>query len=214
MADYVVIGGGGHALSVVDVLRRNGLSVAAIVDPYSSETHKFGLPVSHGVEEFVGQDQFAYVIGLGDNWKRLKVLESVMDLVGVARVPPIVSQGARVSTSADLAPGVVAMDGSHIGPNCSLGRGALVNTHAVVEHGTSLLDGSSVAPATTTGGNCHIGLRSALGIGATLRHGVRVGDDTIVGSASYVHSDLPDRVVAFGSPARVVRNRMPGETYL
>ena len=45
-------------------------------------------------------------------------------------------------------------------------------------------------------------------------HEVTIGADTVVGAGAVVLGDLPDRVVAFGVPARVVRDREPGEPYL
>jgi maltose O-acetyltransferase len=44
-----------------------------------------------------------------------------------------------------------------------------------------------------------------LGAGAIVCPGVTIGDDTVVGAGAVVTRDLPPRVVAVGSPARVVR---------
>ncbi len=44
-----------------------------------------------------------------------------------------------------------------------------------------------------------------VGGGVTVCPGVRIGDDSVIGAGSVVTRDLPARVVAVGSPARVVR---------
>jgi maltose O-acetyltransferase len=44
-----------------------------------------------------------------------------------------------------------------------------------------------------------------LGGGVIVGPGVTIGDDVVVGSGAVVVKDLPDRVVAVGNPARVVR---------
>lgn len=50
-----------------------------------------------------------------------------------------------------------------------------------------------------------IGSRVWLGGGVIVGPGVTIGDDVVIGSGAVVVKDLPDRVVAVGNPARVVR---------
>jgi maltose O-acetyltransferase len=45
-----------------------------------------------------------------------------------------------------------------------------------------------------------------LGVRATVLKGVRIGEGSVVGAGAVVTSDIPPRSVAFGVPARVVRN--------
>jgi acetyltransferase-like isoleucine patch superfamily enzyme len=55
------------------------------------------------------------------------------------------------------------------------------------------------------GGKTRIGDRTWLGIGATLIDKVSVGTGCVVGAGAVVVSDLPDRVLAVGVPARIIR---------
>lgn len=50
-----------------------------------------------------------------------------------------------------------------------------------------------------------IGANAWLGTSVTVGAGVRIGADSVIGAGSVVLSDVPDRVVAAGTPARVVR---------
>jgi acetyltransferase-like isoleucine patch superfamily enzyme len=50
-----------------------------------------------------------------------------------------------------------------------------------------------------------------LGTGAKVMDGVRIGSHVIVGANAVVNADLPDRAVAVGVPARVLRVRQAGE---
>jgi maltose O-acetyltransferase len=56
-----------------------------------------------------------------------------------------------------------------------------------------------LARPVTIGENCWIGA------GAILCPGVSVGDHTVIGAGSVVTRDVPERVVAAGSPCRVIR---------
>ncbi len=51
-----------------------------------------------------------------------------------------------------------------------------------------------------------------LGAGAKVMDGVSIGRDVVVGAGAVVTGDLPDRVVAAGVPARIVRQREPEPT--
>jgi acetyltransferase-like isoleucine patch superfamily enzyme len=52
---------------------------------------------------------------------------------------------------------------------------------------------------------------SRVGTHAVVMPGVTVGSNSIVGAFSLVNRDVPDNVVAFGVPARVVRNLTAAE---
>ncbi len=65
-----------------------------------------------------------------------------------------------------------------------------------------------------TGGGVLVGHHTAVSIGTTVLHGRTIGAHTVVGGGSLVVTDLPDHVVAYGTPARVVRARAEGEPYL
>jgi maltose O-acetyltransferase len=88
-------------------------------------------------------------------------------------------------------------DDVQIGPNVQL----LTATHPL-EPGPRRAKWESAEPIT-------IGDNVWLGGGVIVCPGVTIGADTVVGAGSVVVRDLPARVVAVGSPARVVRT-LPG----
>ncbi|NBO54022.1 MAG: acyltransferase, partial [Actinobacteria bacterium] len=52
-----------------------------------------------------------------------------------------------------------------------------------------------------------IGPRTFIGSNSTILKGAKIGSDCIIGASSVVVGDIPDRCVAAGVPARVVRCR-------
>ena len=72
----------------------------------------------------------------------------------------------------------------------------------------------SLGPGVTTGGRVCIGTRSLIGQGASVIQGVSIGADTVVGAGALVLEDLPDSVLAFGHPVRVIRSRKADEPFL
>ena len=110
--------------------------------------------------------------------------------------------------------GTVVMAGAVINAQCKIGNFCIVNTRASLDHDCVMEDYASVAPGVTIGGSVAIGELSAICIGAVVAHRVRVGRDTVVGAGSTVLKDLGDGVLAYGTPARRIRERTPDEAYL
>lgn len=50
-----------------------------------------------------------------------------------------------------------------------------------------------------------IGSNVWIGMNTTVLPGVRIGDNTVIGAGSVVTRDIPNNVVAFGNPCRVIR---------
>jgi acetyltransferase-like isoleucine patch superfamily enzyme len=80
--------------------------------------------------------------------------------------------------------GVVIEDNVQIGSHCSI-------------YSVSTIDNSS--GKVFLNHNCRIGSHS------TILPGVTIGKNSIIGAHSLVNNDIPDNVIAFGVPARVIR---------
>ena len=102
-----------------------------------------------------------------------------------------------------------------VGNGSRVGRGVLLGIRSSIDHDGVLGDHASLGPGATTGGTVRIGRATAVGLGASVIHGITIGADTVDRArARSCWHDLPDRVVAYGVPARVARSRQPGEPYL
>jgi acetyltransferase EpsM len=95
--------------------------------------------------------------------------------------------------------------GAIVSPGAELGRGVLLNTKASVDHDSRVGDFAHVSLGATVGARCVVGEETLVAPGATVASGCRIGARTVVGAGSVVVRDLPDDVVAWGAPARVVR---------
>lgn len=84
--------------------------------------------------------------------------------------------------------GVVIEDEVQIGSHCSI-------------YSVSTIDDKG-APVVLKR-NCRVGSHS------TVMPGVTIGENSIVGAHSFVNTDIPDNVVAFGCPARITRSGKP-----
>lgn len=106
--------------------------------------------------------------------------------------------GLHIGTGAYIGPFAVIGVGGHvdIGANCQVGARLTISAeeHALGEAG-NYTSGEVERAGVRIGRNCWIGNN------VTVLDGVTIGDDVVIGANSLVTSDLPARVVAFGSPA-------------
>ena len=220
MDAIVIIGASGHGKVVADIVEQAGdLRIAGFLDrdkPAGSEF--FGLPVlgtEADLPRLAGELGLAgLLVAIGDNWTRARVAGELARLAPSLPFVAAVHPGARLARGAAVGPGTVVMAGVALNSDCRVGAHCIVNTGASLDHDGEMGDFSSLAPGAAVGGNVRIGAYSAVSIGACVAHGRKIGEHAVVGAGAVVLADVPDRCVAYGAPARVIRERQPGERYL
>jgi acetyltransferase EpsM len=84
----------------------------------------------------------------------------------------------------------------------------MINTCASVDHECVIEDGAHICPGVHLGGKVTIGRAAWVGIGSTVSDRVHIGEYSVVGAGSLVLDDIPPKVVAYGVPASVKRERV------
>jgi sugar O-acyltransferase (sialic acid O-acetyltransferase NeuD family) len=201
VSSWALVGAGGHARVLHDVLVRSGATVVAVSG--DSRGPAWDVPVLDDDDELaalVARTGAVVALGVGDEARRTRLLEWV-EARGLP-LPPLVASTATVAPSATLGAGTVVLEHAHVGPSARLGRGVVVNTAAVVEHDVVVGDGSHVAPAAVLLGAAEVGAGTLVGSGARVLPGMRVGDRAVIGAGAVVVADVPDDAVVTGVPAR------------
>jgi len=202
MSSVVVVGAGGHAKVIIDMLIDNGVDVAACVANADSAPYR-------GVEVLVGDDSLAAlrargvdgaVIAVGANALRARLGDEA-EALGFS-LPSVVSRSAQLSPTAVIGDGAVVMPHAVINADARIGRLAIVNTGATVDHDCVIGDGAHVAPGVHFSGGVRIGARTLVGVGSSARPLVTVGSDAVIGAGSVLVSDIADGLTAYGAPAR------------
>jgi UDP-perosamine 4-acetyltransferase len=205
----VVIGSGGHAKVVIDILREQpDCELIGCLSPEPVGTVANGVRVIGGddlLPDLLRDGASHAFVALGDNRLRAKMLHCVSSL-GFHLLNAI-SRHAVLSPSVTVRAGVAVMPGAIVNADTVISDGVIVNTGATVDHDCRLGAHCHIAPGTNLAGNVHIGSGAFLGTGVRVIPRVRIGEWSTVGAGAVVISDLPDNVVAIGVPARITKQR-------
>ena len=170
-------------------------------DPLKQGSSCGGVPVLGRIDSLTAKIARAGVLAIGDNMTRQKLAERLSWVHWLTPVHP----RAFVHESVRMGSGTVVMAGAVVQPDAQIGAHCIINTGAIVDHECVIGDYCHVAPGCNLGGGVVIEEGVFMGIGSTGIPGIRVGAWTQVGAGAVVVSDLPDRVLAMGVPARVKR---------
>lgn len=210
----VILGAGGHAVSVANVAVSAGFTIKNFVDISQKGNYLLGYEIIGDVAELENLQQYCFCIAIGDNALREMVYVKLLTQSAYLEFPALIHKNAVISDHTLIGDGTVVMPGVVIGPNTRVGKFCILNTRSSIDHDCILSDYASLAPGAITGGRVIIGNRSAISMGAIIKHAVTVGNDSVVGANSYLHKDLTNNKVAYGSPAKVIRDRALGDAYL
>jgi sugar O-acyltransferase (sialic acid O-acetyltransferase NeuD family) len=210
----VIVCAGGQGAIVADILQRaheagaDALPAGFVDDtPELLGTAVLGLDVLAPIAALSGIAHDAVIVAFGDNEGRRAITERL--LAAGERLATAIHPRACIAPSASIGEGSMISAGAVISPRAIIGRGVIVNTKASIDHDTVVEDFAHVSAGATVGARCRIGAESLIALGATVISGATVGERTIVGSGAAVVADIPDDVVAFGVPARIMRGRTP-----
>jgi sugar O-acyltransferase (sialic acid O-acetyltransferase NeuD family) len=205
---------------VADVVRAAGkYEIAGLVDSFQpAGTRWFDHEVLGGEADLPALCARLNVnvlfVAIGDNFQRAAMTGRIRAVLPGIRFATLVYPSAVVGSDVQLGEGAVLMPGVVVVGGSVIGEGCVLNTSCSLDHDCVMEDWSSLGPGVVAGGNVRLGARSFAGLGARIIQRVTVGSDTIIGAGSLVLHDLPASVVAYGSPSRVVRERLPDEAHL
>ena len=209
MEKLAIWGAGGHAKVVADIVRREGrFTLLGFLDDQNPERQGERFDdslVIGGADQLEAllNDDAMILFGFGDGRMRLMLAARIL-MMGF-RSPSAVHPSAVIAGSCSIGEGTVIAAGSVINPYAKLGRHVIINTGATVDHDCIIGDGASVAPGVHLAGKVSVGKATTLGIGTVARENIAIGSDCVIGAGSVVVSDIPDGVLAYGSPAKVIR---------
>jgi sugar O-acyltransferase (sialic acid O-acetyltransferase NeuD family) len=202
----LIYGGGAHARSVIDLLRRTQTyrSAGIIDDGIRAGQEISGIPVLGGRESLAqcyaaGLRLAINAIGaIGNLQQRVDVFRE-MEKHGFA-FPAVVHSSAVLEPSAAVGGGAQVFALAYLGSAAEVGFGAIVNTGAIVSHDCHIGVCAHIAPGAILAGRVRVGAGTIVGMGVTTDVGVEIGDNVRIGNAARIHAHVPaGKIIAAGT---------------
>lgn len=200
MANVYLYGASGHGKVIKDILNANGMKVEAYVDDNPNVNECAGRPVLH---DATGLSPM--IVSVGVNHIRKMIVERLQAANSNVEFATAIHPSAVVSSSAKIGKGTVVMAGAVINADAVIGEHCIINTGATIDHDVVLEDYVHVAPGVNISGATHVGEGTWIGVGSCVIQCQNIGKWSFVGAGSVVVKDVPDGVVAYGNPCKVVR---------
>ncbi len=187
MQKLILLGGGGHCKSCIDVIEQEGkYEIAGILDNQELLGQKIlgynFIGTDADINKFADEG-YTFLITVGQI-KTSAIRKKLFSLLrkNSAQLATVVSPRAYVSKHADIGKGTIIMHDALINASASIGINCIINSKALIEHDAVIED------------FCHISTSAVINGGVTVKEGTFFGSNTV--SKEYVITDTDDFIRA------------------
>ena len=196
----VIIGAGGHAKVIADIVRKSGDFVKGFLDDNASKTGSefFGsviLGTSADYEKY--KDDCYFIIAIGNSSVRKRISEKT-----VCRWYTAVHPRAVISEGVTVEEGCAIMANAVINADTVIGKHTIINTGSIIEHDCKIGNFAHIAPGSTVCGTTAIGNEVWTGCGATVINNICICDGAFIGAGATVTKDITEAGTYVGTPAK------------
>ena len=215
MKKIIIIGSGGHAKVVADIIltREKELNEDLKIIGFLDDNFKnlrydniFNIPILgdlNNIDNFSKNEDYFFIIAIGSNEVRKKISEKYKELNYYTAIHP----RSVISREVIIGSGTVVMANVVINPNSTIGKHCILNTSSVIEHDNELGDYVHISPNATLCGGVNIKDNSWIGAGSVVRQQIHIGKNVLVGANSVVVKNIEDNCVVVGNPAKKIKEK-------
>ncbi|HBE02293.1 MAG TPA: acetyltransferase [Spirochaetia bacterium] len=205
--NLILIGGGGHCISCIDVIEsQKHYKIAGIIDlpeKLHSEISGYKIIASdHDIPQLAGKySYFLITIGqIKSPQKRLDIFKILKD--NAAELPVIISPHAVVSERSVIKEGTIIMAKAFINSGAEINENTIINTGALIEHGARIGAHCHISTSAVINGDCVVEDGVFIGSNAVLCHGVSIKSLAVIGAGAVVTRNIREPGIYTGNPAR------------
>lgn len=202
MEQILILGDGGHAASLVDILEReNKYKIAGYVVNDQMTACNVEHPIIGTDDDLLNLYKSGIrnaVIGLGYLGKsdlREKLYERLKE-IGF-RLPVIRDPSAIVSEHAEIGEGTSIGKGTIVNAGAEIGKMCIINTGAIIEHDCIVEDFAHISVGTVLCGSVQVGKASFVGANATVIQNKVIGSNCIVGAGEIIRKNVENNNMVF-----------------
>lgn len=204
MKPLVLLGGGGHCKSVIEVAESAGYQILGVLDMPEDvgkeilSTRVIG--TDDDIPQYVDKAEFVITVGfIKSPATRIKLYNRIKEVSG--KLATIIAPTAYVSKYATIGEGTVVMHHAFVNAGAKVGNNVILNTFTNIEHDAVIGDQCHISTGTMVNGDCKIGVNCFIGSQSVLANGITIGDGIIVGAGSLVRKSISIKGIYSGNPA-------------
>ncbi|PNV71610.1 acetyltransferase [Vibrio cholerae] len=208
----VLIGGGGHASVLADILLGQGREILAVIcpDDVSSRAVLAGIPHLTQDEDITrfSPDSVRLVSGIGmmpRSTFRQRINEKFLAQGYVFET--VIASDAHVSRFATIYSGAQILSGARVQTGAIIGEHTIVNSGALVEHDCQIGAYNHIAPCATLCGEVFTHEAVYIGANATVIQGLALEVQSTVGAGAILTQSLPLGGTCYPSRACIKENK-------
>jgi sugar O-acyltransferase (sialic acid O-acetyltransferase NeuD family) len=184
MRKIILIGGGGHALSCIDVIEHEKkFKIVGIVDDKLKKEKILNYKVIGGdtdLKKIKKNVDYAFItvgqIGLSN--KRRNIFNKLKKLG--FKIPIIISPKSMLSKNVKINEGTIIHHGVAVNSGVTVGKNCIINTNCLLEHGVKVGDHTHIATSVVINGDVRVGSSSFIGSGAIIRNSLNIGSKAFI----------------------------------
>lgn len=196
-----LVGAGGHARSVINILKLNGIKIRGIYDDnYNIGEVVNGYRMAGALGDIKIDDKL--VLAVGDNNKRELLFGKFFNMIlkdNLTHASAIIEKNTEFGFSNLLFAGV------YVNSNSKIGNNNILNTKSVIEHEVVIGSHNHISVGSILCGRVKVGNNCFIGAGAVVIDKLRIADRVTVGANSVVINDIGEPGTYVGNPAKKVK---------
>lgn len=203
----VIIGAGGHAKVIADIIEKSGDEIVGFLDDNKEigttiiKEYKVIGDLNNRFAMAVTKENLEFIIAIGDNKKREEISHSP-NLKFYTAIHPSAQMGLDV----EIQEGTVIMANACINSSAKIGKHCIINTGAIIEHDNIIEDFVHISPNVALGGTVKIGKSTHVGIGSTIKNNITICEKCKIGAGAVVVKDIKEEGTYVGVPAKGIKN--------
>ncbi len=174
----ILIGGGGHCKSVIEVAESAGYTIRGILDMPENVGHEILsghqiVGTDDDICQYVYDCDFVITVGFIKNPAlRIKLYNKVKNEGG--KLATVVASTAHVSKYATVGEGTVIMHNAFVNAGARIGDNCIINTFVNIEHDAVIGDQCHISTGTMVNGDAKIDVQTFVGSQCVINQGVKI----------------------------------------
>jgi sugar O-acyltransferase (sialic acid O-acetyltransferase NeuD family) len=192
MKPIILMGGGGHCKSCIDVIESE--KKYKIVGILEKRKKNFILNYKIFSESYLHKREirniYAFVtVGQIKNYKIRVELFNKINKLGI-KIPVIVSPLAYVSKHAVIGQGTIIMHGAIVNAGAVIGNNCIINTNSLIEHDVMIGNHTHISTEATINGGVVIKDKVFVGSRVIIKNNITIGESSIIGAGLYIKKNI------------------------